>query len=602
MDKTSADAATSLFQTFGEIGGPEHSAERIEALRHELEKRDLWGFLVPRSDRHQNEYVPPSQERLLWLTGFSGSAGLAVVLRDRAALFVDGRYTVQAAAQIDGAVLDLKHTAETTPTAWLSQYLKRDGRIGFDPWLHTAEAIERFSQACLAAGATLSPVDLNPIDAIWSDRPPAPLAPVVIHPIKLAGESSSSKLARAQEKIASWDGLIVSDPHNAAWLFNIRGHDVAHTPLPLSFAYVPKSGPPTLFVDGRKLSISTSARLSAVSALSEPESLLSFVEDLGRKAARIALDAATSPVILKRVLEANGGVGAWGPTITLLKSRKNTVELAGTEQAHLRDGAALVRFLEWFDRKAPRGTVTEISAAIELERFRRETGALEDISFPTISAAGPHAAMPHYRVSKSSNAMVGRGLFLIDSGGQYRDGTTDITRTICVGAASGEMRDQFTRVLKGHIAVARATFPVGTTGAQLDSLARRELWAAGLDFDHGTGHGVGVYLSVHEGPQRIAKTGAVALEPGMIVSNEPGYYAVGRFGIRIENLIVVEPRKIIGAEREMLGFRTLSLAPIDTRAVNPRLLDLRKNSGSTTITAACAKRSRLCSIARRGPG
>ena len=314
MDKTSVDAATSLFQTFREIGGPKHSAERIEALRHELEKRDLCGFLVPRSDQHQNEYVTPSDERLLWLTGFSGSAGLAIVLRDRAALFVDGRYTVQAAAQIDGAVLDLKHIAETTPAAWLTQYLTRDERIGFDPWLHTPEAIERFSQACLAAGATLSPVDSNPIDAIWSDRPPAALAPIVIHPIKLAGERSSSKLSRAQQKIASWDGLIVSDPHNAAWLFNIRGHDVAHTPLPLSFAYVPKSGPPTLFVDGRKLSNSARARLSAVCTLSEPEGLLSFVEDLGRQAGRIGLDAATCPVILKHVLQANGGVGMLVPT------------------------------------------------------------------------------------------------------------------------------------------------------------------------------------------------------------------------------------------------------------------------------------------------
>ena len=276
--------------------------------------------------------------------------------------------------------------------------------------------------------------------------------------------------------------------------------------------------------------------------------------------------------------------------ITLLKARKNAVELAGTAEAHLRDGAALVGFLEWFDRKAPRGTVTEISAAIELERFRRATGALEDISFPTISAAGPHAAMPHYRVSETSNARVGRGFFLIDSGGQYRDGTTDITRSICVGAASKEMRDRFTRVLKGHIAVARATFPVGTTGAQLDSFARRALWAAGLDFDHGTGHGVGVYLSVHEGPQRIAKTGAVPLEPGMIVSNEPGYYAVGRFGIRIENLVVVEPRKIAGAEREMLGFRTLSLAPIARARSIRDFSSLRKKNGSTPITAACARR------------
>ena len=327
-------------------------------------------------------------------------------------MFVDGRYTVQAASQVDGAVLEVKHIAETTPASWLSQFLKRDDRIGFDPWLHTPETIERMSQACVAAGATLTPVDANPIDAVWSDRPAPPLAPIAIHPIKLAGESASSKLARTQAKIVSWDGLIVSDPHNASWLFNIRGHDVAHTPLPLCFAYVPKLGAPTLFVDGRKLSNSVRARLADVCALSEPEGLLPFVEDLGRKAGRIVLDAATSPVILKQVLEASGGGGALVPDpITLLKARKNTVELAGTAQAHLRDGAALARFLEWFDRNAPRGKVTEISAAIELERFRRDTGALEEISFPTISAAGPHAAMPHYRVSEKSNATVGRGFF-----------------------------------------------------------------------------------------------------------------------------------------------------------------------------------------------
>ena len=296
------------------------------------------------------------------------------------------------------------------------------------------------------------PVDANPIDAIWSDRPAPPLAPIAIHPIKLAGESASSKLARTQAKIASWDGLIVSDPHNAAWLFNIRGHDVAHTPLPLCFAYIPKSGAPTLFVDGRKLSNSVRARLADVCALSEPEGLLPFVEDLGRKAGRIVLDATTSPVILKQVLEASGGAGALVPDpITLLKARKNAVELAGTAQAHLRDGAALARFLEWFDRNASRGKVTEISAAIELERFRRETGALEEISFPTISAAGPHAAMPHYRVSETSNATVGRGFFLIDSGAQYRDGTTDITRTICVGAAEQRnARPIYARAERSH--------------------------------------------------------------------------------------------------------------------------------------------------------
>jgi Xaa-Pro aminopeptidase len=367
---------------------------------------------------------------------------------------------------------------------------------------------------------------------------------------------------------------LVSDPHNVAWLFNIRGADVSHTPLPLSFAHVPKSGAPTLFIDGRKLSNAIRARLSDLATIAEPTELPGFVDALGGDHGRIAFDASTVPEMLTRRLRTAGGEPVVGSDpITVLKARKNEAELQGARAAHVRDGAAMVRFLAWFHAEAPKGDLTEIRAAQALETFRRDTGGLKDISFPTISAAGPNAAMPHYRVSETSNRKVGRGLFLIDSGAQYEDGTTDITRTVAVGKLAREPRDRFTRVLKGHIAVARAVFPKGTTGAQIDALARQPLWRAGLDFDHGTGHGIGSYLSVHEGPQRISKAGAIALEPGMIISNEPGYYAVGRYGIRIENLIVVEPRTIAGAEREMLGFETISLAPIDAEAIDVKLLE-----------------------------
>jgi Xaa-Pro aminopeptidase len=518
--------------------------------------------------------VPASDERLLWLTGFSGSAGLAIVLGDRAALFVDGRYTSQAPAQVDTSVFSVLNISETSPAAWIETHLKSGERLGFDPWLHTPGAIAPWAKACADVGAELAPLPDNPIDAIWPDRPPEPLGAISSHPERFAGESAADKLERARADIKGADGLLVSDAHNVAWLFNIRGADVAHTPLPLGFAYLPKEGKPTLFVDARKLSSAMREILSDSADIEEPTRLTNFVESLGSAKARVAFDSATAPSMLTRRLTDAGGEPSLGPDpITLMKARKNETELAGSRAAHLRDGVAMARFLAWFDAEAPNGRVTEILAAQALETFRRETGALREISFGTIAAAGPNAAMPHYGVSEASNRAVEKGLFLIDSGGQYRDGTTDITRTIAVGKPSKIMRDRFTRVLKGHIAVARAVFPKGTTGAQIDAFARQALWRAGLDFDHGTGHGVGSYLSVHEGPQRIAKTGVTPLTPGMIISNEPGYYAPERFGIRIENLVVVEPRKIKGAEREMLGFETLSLAPIDTRAIEPELLD-----------------------------
>jgi len=561
-------------QSFIEVGGPAHSAERVAALRAQLAKKSFTGFLTPRADEHQNEYVAPGSERLLWLTGFSGSAGLAIVLADRAALFVDGRYTVQAAEQLDPQVFTVEPLADTTPSLWLEKTLKAGDRIGFDPWLLTHDAVQRYTRACERAGAKFAPVDHNPIDVIWKDRPVAPSAPITIHPFKYAGRKPQDKIAAVQEKLDAADGLILSDSHNVAWLLNIRGGDVSHTPLPLVFAYLPKTGRPTLFVDELKLDAEARAHIEAVADISSPAALSHFVAALGKEKKSVVIDAATGPYALVRKLEAAGGkaVVEADPT-TLMKARKTEAELKGALAAHIRDGAAMARFLAWFDEAAPKGKATEVSAAEKLEDFRRETGVLKDLSFPAISAAGPHAAMPHYRVSAASNLKVGKGLFLIDSGAQYLDGTTDITRTIAVGKPTQAMRDRFTRVLKGHIAIARALFPKGTTGAQIDTLAREPLWRAGLDFDHGTGHGIGSYLSVHEGPQRIAKTGVVALEPGMIISNEPGYYLPGKFGIRIENLVVVEPRSVRGAEREMLGFRTISFAPIDLRAIDPDLLD-----------------------------
>jgi Xaa-Pro aminopeptidase len=564
----------SRFQSFIALGDPSHGRARVSQLRAELEERGLAGFIVPRADEHQNEYVPANAERLRWLTGFAGSAGLAVVLKDSAALFVDGRYTEQVKTEVDASVFEFRHVPEEPPTEWIAIHLKRDDKLGYDPRLHTPEAVARYAAACEKAGAGLVPVDLNPIDAIWPDRPPAPLGPIIPHKLRFAGESTAAKIARVRGAIGSSQGLLISDPHNLAWLFNIRGSDVSYTPLPIGWAYLPLEGRPVAFLDGKKLSPASRQSLSRQADVLEPDALLEFVEDLGRQGARVAFDAATAPAYLTQAIERAGGKADMGPDpITLMKAKKNAFELAGSRSAHDRDGAAMATFLSWFATEAPRGRLTEIEAVKALETFRRASPALKDLSFPTIAGAGPNSAIPHYRVSEESNRKIERGIFLIDSGAQYEDGTTDITRTIAVGRPSPLMRDRFTRVLKGHIAVARAIFPPGTNGAQIDALARGALWRAGLDFDHGTGHGIGSYLSVHEGPQRIAKTGMTALAPGMIISNEPGYYAAGAFGIRIENLLAVEAKTIAGGERPMLGFETLTFAPIDLSLVEPKLMD-----------------------------
>jgi Xaa-Pro aminopeptidase len=565
------------FQSFEDRAERAASGPRLAALRTELARRGLTGFIVPRSDRHQNEYVPASEQRLAWLTGFSGSAGIAIVLMERALLFVDGRYTLQAREQVDTSLFAIEHLVETPPDRWIEENLTAGDRIGYDPWLHTVEGAERLGKACAAAGATLVAVEPDLIDAIWADRPAPPLGAVALHDVRFAGEAAEDKLARIRAEVAKLraDALVVSDPHAVAWAFNIRGADVAHTPLPLAFAVVPQAGRPSLYVDGRKLSNKVRSRLEALADVREPSDFVGALGALGRQKKTVRLDQATAADALARLITSHGGKVTRGPCpIALMKAVKNEIEIAGGRAAHIRDGAAVTRFLAWFDREAPRGKLTEIDAVAALESFRRDTGLLKDISFPTIAGAGPDGAIVHYRVTSRSNRVVAPGeLFLIDSGAQYEDGTTDITRTIAVGEPTAEMRDRFTRVLKGHIAIARAIFPEGTTGAQLDSFARQFLWAQGLDFDHGTGHGVGSYLSVHEGPARISKLGTAALKPGMILSNEPGYYKAGAYGIRIENLVlVVAAAPVPGTEKPLNAFETLTLAPIDRRLIVPELL------------------------------
>ncbi|MBS0535792.1 MAG: aminopeptidase P family protein [Proteobacteria bacterium] len=563
------------FQTFDDASEGAQSAERVAALRTELKRRGLDGFLVPRADRQQNEYLPASEERLAWLTGFTGSAGAAIVLAEQAALFVDGRYTLQVKSQTDTAVFAIEHFVDNPPPVWLENNVKAGARIGFDPWLHTADGAERFARACAKAGATLVAVDDNPIDPLWAKRPGPPNGPVQLRPLALAGESAADKLGRIKDELTKLraDVLIVSDPQNVDWTFNIRGSDVAHTPLALGFAAIPREGRPRLYVEPEKLSNEVRHALEEVADVSATGDLTNDLAAYKDKS--VLLDQASAADALTRIVSDNGGTAmrAADP-ITLMKAVKNNAEIAGTRAAHLRDGAAMTRFLCWLDHEMPSGKLTEIEAVAALESFRRDTGLLKDVSFPSISGAGPNGAIVHYRVTSATNRVIGKDeMFLIDSGAQYEDGTTDITRTVINGAPTEEMRDRFTRVLKGHIAIAEAVFPMGTTGAQLDPLARIALWQAGLDFDHGTGHGVGSYLSVHEGPARISKLGHTPLKQGMILSNEPGYYKTGAYGIRIENLVlVIAAASPDGAEKPLNAFETLSFAPIDRRLIDPRLL------------------------------
>jgi Xaa-Pro aminopeptidase len=566
-----------MFQTFDDLSDPSCGAPHAALLRAELARRGLDGFLVPRADAHQGEYVPPHDCRLQWLTGFTGSAGMAAVLGNAAAIFVDGRYTIQVREQVDLDVFPARHLINEPVTDWLAEHLKPGQKLAIDAMLHTVREVRRLQEVCRDAGAELVTLGDNPVDVVWDDRPEPPLGDVSLYPVALAGREAQDKIAEVQAALGDKkaDACVLTQPDSIAWLFNIRGSDVNHTPLPLSFATVPRDGKPALYIDGRKLSNSVRDTLSDLADLCEPDGFMHGLKAFGEAGARVLIDPALAGIGIADAITGAGGtlVEAQDPVL-LPKAIKNETELKGAREAHIRDAAAYVNFLCWFDEVAPKGELDEIGAAEKLEEFRRQTGVLKDISFDTISGAGPNGAICHYRVSRTSNLKIPVGKpFLIDSGAQYEDGTTDITRTIAVGEVSAEMKRHYTLVLKGHIAISIAKFPAGTTGAQLDTLARIDLWKAGLDFDHGTGHGVGAYLSVHEGPQRIAKTGTVPLKPGMILSNEPGYYPAGEYGIRLENLeIVTEARDIPGGERPMLGFETITLVPMDLRLVEPALL------------------------------
>jgi Xaa-Pro aminopeptidase len=540
----------------------------------------LAGFIVPRADEHQGEYVPRAAERLAWLTGFTGSAGMAIVLAERAAIFVDGRYTLQVKVQVDGTLFEYRHLTEEPPHDWLAKNAQAGMRIGFDPWLHTADGIARLRAAARDAGAELVAVAGNPLDRAWTDRPPAPIAPVVAHPAVFAGRSFADKTNVVTQRLAAErvGAAVLSAPDSIAWLLNVRGGDVPRTPLPLSFAIVDAAGAVDWFVDPRKLHPDLRAHLGNRVTVREPAALGAALDALGAAKARVLVDAATGAVWLSDRLEAAGAAVVRGQDPAALpKACKTAEELAHVRDAHLRDGAALTRFLRWVAHEGARGTITELDAVEHLKALRRANAHYRDTSFDTIAGAGPNGAIVHYRATSESNRRIAPDmLFLIDSGGQYWDGTTDVTRTVAIGTPTPEQRDRFTRVLKGHIALALARFPAGTSGSQLDALARTALWEVGLDYDHGTGHGVGYYLSVHEGPHRISKMpNTVALQPGMIVSNEPGYYKTGAYGIRIENLVAVAELESVG-ERKLLGFETLTLAPIDRALIEPSLLSPRE--------------------------
>lgn len=571
-----------MFQDFEDRGGPGRIAERVARLRGALAQCGVDAWLAPHADAYQNEFIAPSAERLLWLTGFSGSWGLAAVLPERAVLFVDGRYTLQAAQQTDRTVFEIVKAPDTRPDDWLAQALKAGQRLGFDPRLHTISAARKLRAAAETAGAELVAVANNPIDALWRGKPAPPANPVRVHPLSFAGEAAAAKIARVRKALKKHgdDAVLLSAPESVAWLLNIRGSDVAHTPIALCRALVPVDGAVRLFIEPGRIEAAVHAELADIASIHAPETMADELAAIaaGRDTVpRVRLDPDHASRWLADLVDAAGAqISEADDPCTRLKAIKNVTEIGGARAAHLRDGVAVTRFLAWLDANAPHGWVDEIGAAQRLEAFRAETGELRDISFDTISGAGPCGAVVHYRVTRSTNRPLEPGtLYLVDSGGQYRDGTTDITRTIAVGQPNAAMRRHFTLVLKGHIAIATLRFPKGITGAHIDAFARRALWEVGLNYDHGTGHGVGSFLSVHEGPQSmsISKGGQTELEPGMILSNEPGYYREGEYGIRIENLmLVLPPEAITGGEREMMRFETLTLAPIDRRLIAPELL------------------------------
>jgi Xaa-Pro aminopeptidase len=556
--------------------------DRLKALREQLKRDRLDGFVVPLTDEHMSEYVGAYAQRLAWLTGFQGSAGSAVVLPADAAIFVDGRYTLQVREQVDGSHWQYQSVPQTSVAAWLGDNVGQGARIGYDPWLHTSAWVKQATTALAEKGASLVAVDTNPVDAVWPDRPEPSRAKLVVHDDRYAGRGAAAK----RQDMADWlvskkaDAAVLSALDSIAWTFNIRGQDVERTPVALAYAIVHADATADLYVAPEKIDETVVKHLGNAVRVHDRAAFADALQDLSGKS--VVADPERAVAAIFDGLEAGGAtiLPLRDPAV-LPKAVKNETEISGHKAAQRRDGAALSRYLHWVSVEAPKGGVTELSASDRLRAFREDTGMLKDLSFDTISGAGPNGAVVHYRAEEKTNRPLETGtLYLVDSGGQYQDGTTDITRTLAIGTPSAEMRERFTLVLKGHIALASAIFPKGARGGQLDILARQYLWARGLDYAHGTGHGVGSFLSVHEGPQRIAtfSGGDEPLQPGMILSNEPGYYKAGEYGIRIENLVLVVEKAIPGAEQPMLGFETLSFAPIDRNLVDLSLMDDRERA------------------------
>jgi len=552
-----------------------NAKDKITALRNRLIVERLTGYVQPVHDEYMNEYPPACAARVKWLTGFAGSAGTVVVLEKEAAIFVDGRYVLQAKAEIDSALYAQHNIENLRPDQWLAECVQSGQRMGYDPKLFTRDMVKRYESALQKKNVAFVPM-ANPIDALWKDRPAAPHSPVVAHDVKYSGETSASKRTRIGEAIAKAgaDAAVLAAPDSICWLLNIRGADVEGAPLVLVSAIIDANGKVQLFIDPARCSRAVERHLGQDVMLRHPSMLEAALDAKGREGTRVLCDPQTLPIWYTQILSKAGAriIDGTDPC-TLPKAMKNKTEIDGMRAAHIRDGVAVVKLLYWLDREISKRKVTELDICEKLLAFRAAHSMFQGPSFNTIAGSGPHGAIVHYRASEKTNRLLKKGeLFLLDSGGQYPDGTTDITRTVAIGAPTKEHKDRFTRVLKGHIALATAQFPEGTSGSQLDSLARQFLWAAGFDFDHGTGHGVGHFLNVHEGPQRIGKRGGdAALRVGMVVSNEPGYYKAGAYGIRIESLVtVVEKEKNEG--RKYLGFETLTCVPIDTRAIEKSLM------------------------------
>ena len=569
-----------MYQSYSKQSETSATPARVKKLRTNLNDLLLDGFIIPHGDEFQNEYLPASNKRLLWLTGFAGSAGMAIILGNKAAIFIDGRYTLQVTNEVDMDLFEPLQVPQNKPADWILKNTKGKSRIGFDPRLMTLKTIENLRELvgdknpdCLFV-----PLDKNPLDLIWHDRPPQPQTPVSLHPLKYAGQKASVKIATLQKQLVTekLDACLLTDQASIAWLFNIRGKDVPHTPLALSYAILHARKKAELIIDPAKLGKVVKDKLGKDIRLFAMIKLEERLAALGTRKGRIAIDPAKTSCWFNHRLKQHSDLEIVHRTdpCTLPKAIKNKTEVDGMRAAHIRDGVAVSRFLCWLETKAAKD-IDEISAARKLENFRTQTGKLRDLSFETISGSGANGAIVHYRVDEQSNkTFTQNSLFLVDSGGQYLDGTTDITRTVAIGNASREMRRHFTLVLKGHIAIATSRFPNGTRGVDLDGLARMALWKAGLDYDHGTGHGVGAFLGVHEGPQGISKAAMTPFVPGMIVSNEPGFYKTGSYGIRIENLVLVTPeQKPVGGERPMLGFETLTMVPLDHSLIELDLLE-----------------------------